>query len=219
MASAAKLSRVEVEWKLDPVAIVALILSLGAAISAVWFWALGSSVRLIPPDRVAIYSDEGADGTPFIRIAAHMSYANVAQAPYGDLVLRERVQLRVGKLVLPQQWNAFGSIDRQGINMMEPAGPQPLPGQSAISHFTLFAPPTVPCRSGNQQCDPKENYIRPESFVDQLAHEDDLLFKFEIELIDGDRVTASCHASLSPLSRRLLANVRSSYVYLLCYPA
>jgi hypothetical protein len=210
--------RIEFHWKLDPVAVAALVLSLIAAAGQFVDWARGPSIRLIAPDRIALYSDVAPDGSIFVRVAAHMSYANVAQAPYGDLVLRERVQLRAGTLTSKQQWNAFGTIVREGIKMTEPAGPQPLPGQSAVSHFTLFAPTTIACQAGSVGCNPTQEYLQPEALTKQLASVDKLQFRFEIELIDGNRISASCRVPLSTQARQQLSSVRTSYAYLLCYP-
>lgn len=210
----------KIEWnlRLDPIALTALTLAAGAAIAQVIAWAGGSSVRLIAPDRVAFYSDVMPDRSIAVRLAAHMSYANVAQAPYGDLVLKERVQLRVGSLASEQQWNAFGTLTRDGPQMIELAAPQPLPSQSAVSHFTLFVPPTLVCPTGSRDCNSRQHYITPDAFLTQLDRAEELQLNFEIELIDGQRERTSCHVPITEQSREQLSKVPTSYAYLLCRP-
>lgn len=210
--------RIQVDWKLDPLALVALVLSFGAAIAQLWAWWGGSSVRFLTPDRVALYSDVAPDGSIIVRVAAHMSYANVAQGPYGDLVTNESLQLRVGSLTTTQQWNALGTITRDGPKMTELAAPQPLPGQSAATHFTLFSPMKWECSEEVYDCDPKRDYLPPELFVSRLGSADKLQLRFTITTIDGDTLAASCHVPLTEEARALIANVRTSYAYLYCYP-
>lgn len=211
------MKRVKIQWKPDAVALAALILSIIAAVSQFYSWARGPNVKLIVPDRVALYSDVAPDGSIFVRVAAHMSYANIAQAPYGNLVLKERAQLRVGRLTSQQQWNAFGTITRGGVTMTELAAPQPLPGQSAVSHFTLFTPITVMCPEGANDCKPKQHYFEFGYLAQQVRTADRLHLQFEIELIEGRRLRTACYVPLSLETRRELVKVRSSYSYLRCY--
>ena len=202
--------------KIDPVALTALVLSLIAAGAQVVAWWRGPLVRLIPPDRVALYAQVAPHGNTAIRIAAHMSYANVAQAPYGDLVLLERAYLKVGAVGTRQRWNSFGEIKEHAITRTGEAAPQPLPGQSAVSHVTLFTPVPQVCPEGSD-CDPMREYLSPQELAGQLRTSDRLQFRFEIKLFDDSTLSAECHVPLSDLVRDSLANVVSKPFYAMCH--
>lgn len=209
------MKRIEFHWKLDPVAVAALVLSVVAAVGQFVAWVHGPSVRLIVPDRVALYSDTLPDGTVMVRIAAPMSYANVAQAAFGDLVLKERVKLSAG-IVTQQRWNSFGEIKRGAITATAPSAVQPLPGQSAVAHFTLFTPVPVECPQNATNCNPKQDYVTPEELNQQLGKIDRLRFTFEIELIEGGTLSKSCDVPLTKLVKDEVEKLRGSMVYAVC---
>jgi hypothetical protein len=207
-------SKIKLDWKLDPVALAALFLALAATTAQIADRFRGPSIKFITPDRVAIYSDS-ANGSTFVRVAASMSYANVAQAPYGDLVLKERVRLDVGNLSSNQQWNAFGTITRNGPQMTDTAAPQSLPGQSAESHFTLFTP-AASCE-GQPNCDPKQQFVDPKALVKAFEQSGELRLRFEIELIDGETIRRSCHVPYRESTRQEISRLPISYAYLYCF--
>lgn len=204
-------------WKFDPVALAALFLSLIAAGAQLWDWWHGPQIRLIPPDRVALYSQVAPDGSVAIRIAANMSYANVAQAQYGDLVLIERAKLKVDQIESWQRWNAFGEIRESAITRTQDAAPQPLPGQSAVTHFTLFTPVPRVCPNGSSACDPMRDYISPEEMMLQVRTADRIEFRFEIDLFNGHTLTTSCYVPLSALVRQKLGNIMRTPLYATCH--
>jgi hypothetical protein len=208
----------------DPVALTALILSLFAAGAQAAAWLRGPSVKLIVPDRVALFLDRTPDAsaTPFVRLAGELSYANVAQAPYGTLVVAERATLWVGSAESPQRWNAFGTIDRSGVKETALSSVQPLPGQSAVTHFTLFTPVPVDCPDGATKCNPISEYLTVSAMAEQLSRANDLHVAFEIELIGGKRLEASCEVPLKNAARQQLTALleqRAPYFYAMCRPA
>jgi hypothetical protein len=208
----------------DPVALTALILSLFAAVAQAAAWFRGPSVKLITPDRVALFLDRTPDAsaTPFVRLAAEMSYANVAQAPYGTLVVAERATLQVGRAQSLQRWNAFGSIDRAGVNQNALSSAQSLPGQSAVTHFTLFTPVPIECPDGATKCDPMSEYLMAPVMAQQLSRAKELHIAFEIELIGGKRLEDSCEVPLKNAAREQLTALleqRTPYFYAMCRPA
>lgn len=204
------------EWKLDPIAVSAFLLSLFAALAQLFAWWNGSSIRLITPDRVALYTVEAPDGSTVVRIAAPMAYANVAQGPYGDLVTVERASLSVGNVETRQRWNAFGTISADGIEQTGPATPQSLPGQSAVSHFTLFTPVPVDCVNYSKDCNPTEDYLTLQRFTDQIRSASKLQFRFGVDLIGGGTRVTTCQVPLSGLVRKELAELGKTFTYAMC---
>jgi hypothetical protein len=207
-------------WK-DPVALTALILSIFAALAQAIAWWNGPSIRLIRPEHVALYTDVRPDRKAvFIRIAADMSYANVAQQPYGDLVVLERATLSVGKLESRQRWNSFGTINSDAISQTAMTAPQPLPGQSAVSHFTLFTPVPLECPEDDGRCDPMKEYLTVEDFIRELGSASDLKFTFEIELIDESSRVTTCIVPVTNLTRDKLNEVAQGsapFFYATCH--
>lgn len=205
------------DWKLDPVALAALVLSLLAAGAQFWARLKGPDVHLITPDRVILYSDVAPDGSIIVRIAAPMSYANVAQQAYGDVVLVERSQLTVGQRVSHQRWNAFGMINRDGVEQTGTAGPQPLAGQSAVTHLTLFTPVPEECSANSRTCNTMSDYLTLADFANQLRSADRLDFRFQIDLIDGAKPETSCYVPLSSLARQKLTQLQTTPFYAMCH--
>lgn len=215
--SVARSKLVQFEWKLDPLALAALLLSVIAAIGQFVAWWSGPSVRLITPDTVALYTDTAPDGTVIVRIAAPMAYANVAQAAYGDLVVKERAKLSAGDIQTQQQWNSFGDIKKGLITATQPSSVQPLAGQSAVAHFTLFAPMVRDCPPNATRCQPREDYVAPEQLAAELGKADRLHFTFEIDMVGGGSAIKSCDVPLTPLVRTQLAGLRRSFMYAVCH--
>jgi hypothetical protein len=211
-------ARPKFDWKLDPLALAALVLSLIAAIAQLVSWVQGPSVRLIPPDRVALYTQIAPDGSVAIRIAAYMSYANVAQASYGDVVRLERATLKIGELESTQRWNAFGELKDDAISRTADAAPQPLPGQSAVTHLTLFTPVPLVCPERSEACDYMKDYISPEELKKALLRASRLQFQFEIERFNGNKLATSCQVPLTPLAREKLDHIVTTLFYATCYP-
>lgn len=215
--------RISVDWRFDAVALAALILSLFAALAQLLAWASGPSVKLITPDRVALYLDMAPDkSSMFVRVGADMSYANVAQAPYGTLVTAERVILSIGKAQSHQRWNAFGTIDRDGLKQTGTSAPQALPGQSAVTHFTLFTPVPVDCPEGASACSPMSDYLTAQQFANRLRSARQLHFEFQIELIGGKLLSTTCYVPLKKAAAEQLTELlqlRTPYFYATCRPS
>jgi hypothetical protein len=196
----------------------ALALSILAFSAQVVAWARGPSITLLPPERVALYGDVAPDQTIIVRIAAPMSYANLAQQQFGALVVAERAVVTVGNLKSEQIWNAFGEMHREKdalrIGFTAQALPQALPGQAFVSHLTLFTPARRNCTSPG--CNPNLDYVSPSRFQAAAAKSDRILFDFSVATIDGKNLSQSCEVTVDDLARRTLAKLTSSAFYALC---
>jgi hypothetical protein len=210
-------------WKLkqeiEPIALAALLLSLLAVAAQLVAYMRGPDIRMLPPATVALYVDQAPEGMPIVRVAAPISYANLAQPPFGALVTSERMKFAVGSLESEQQWNAFGSIGlvggNQTVTSTAPALPQALPAQSFVSHFTLFTPIRRDCTGPG--CNPTADYVSPDQLLAAGATADRIRFEYSIETIDGDTVTASCDLKLHVLAKQRLAVLRKSALYARCH--
>lgn len=185
-------------------------------------WARGPEVQLIPIERVALYADVAGDQARVVRIAAPISYANVASQSFGALVLKETAYLSVGRLHSEQQWNAFGTIAKKGdaiaVQSAEMALPVPLAGQASASHLTLFAPLRKRCENTDHNCNPTANYISPEELARALATTRDIRFVFKITLSDGSELTTSCGVTVGSANEPYLASLGDKVFYGVCYP-
>jgi len=208
----------EASRRWDPIALTALILSLIAAIAQLVAWVRASEVRLIPTDRVALYSQLAPDGTIAIRIAAPLSYANVAQPAYGDLAVVEYASFSVGNTSSRQRWNAFGEIKQGAVSRTMDATPQPLAGQSAVSHITLFTPVPQYCDERDEPCDPTADYVDPAELMKATEASDRIQFQFTVEMFGGEVLTSRCHIKLSPLVRQQLRKLVQTPLYAVCLP-
>jgi len=197
----------EIDRKIDPLALTALLLSLLAAGSQLKDYLRGPDLRLITPHRVALYADKGPNGAMIVHIAAPMAYANVAQAPYGDLVLEETASLTVGGKTSRQEWNAFGKLTSEGLKATEPALLQPVPGQDALSHVTLFTPITTP--------DARDN-LSPEELFARSTGARKMVFQFGIKPYKGNEIHKACSVALTDDVRTKLFVLTKSNFYALC---
>jgi hypothetical protein len=206
----------------DPIAVVALLLSSIAVGSQLVAWLQGPSVKLIPPERVVLYRQTSPDGTAIVRIGAPVSYANVASQSYGALILKETATVSVGSLKSEQEWNAFGTIDGSGgvisVRYTDIALPVALPGQTSVSHITLFTPLRKRCAASERACKPTENYVSPEQFAAAVAKADRIRFTFKVKLSDGPELSSSCEVLMGPVNKPQLANLASQVFYGICYP-
>ena len=154
-----------------------------------------------------------------MRVAAPMSYANLAQQDFGALVSRETAILTIGDIVSEQRWNAYGNVERAGsalaVKATGQALPQALPGQSFVSHFTLFTPLRRVCKAG--ECNPTADYVSPQRLAAAAAAADHLRLDFAISTIDGETQTTSCRVVLHRLAKQALASLNDSAFYGQCH--
>lgn len=164
----------------DVISLCALTLAIITALAQLAQWTRGPEVEFLGPDRVVLYQDS-ANGVPIIRVAAPLSFANIASQSYSAILARETVSLRVGNRTSEQVWNAFGQIQQRpeglGVAGNSLVAPQTVSGQSAVSHFTLFAPLPKPCEPGQVGCSATENYIDPAAIL-QLKAGDTIRLRF-----------------------------------------
>jgi hypothetical protein len=214
------------EWtisrEINPLGVAAFLLSVMALSAQLIAWARGPDVRLFPVERVALYSDVTGDQAAVVRIAAQISYANVASQAFGTLVLKETAYLNAGPLSSEQQWNAFGTITKKAdgiaVQSTEMALPVPLAGQVSKSHLTLFAPLRKRCDNGDRHCNPTANYISPEELAGALARTGEIRLAFTVTLSDGTELRTSCSVTVGPANRPYLMSLRDHVFFGVCYP-
>lgn len=206
----------------DPIALTALLLSLFAAGAQLTAWLRGPSVRLIMPNGVALFLDVTPDdSTVFVRVAADMSYANVAQQPYGTVVTAERATLSLGGATSRQRWNSLGTIDREAVRQTGMAAPQALPGQAAVTHFTLFAPVPVDCPDNHKNCEEMSEYLPAEELLKRTMSAKHLHVRFDVHSIEGEVISTDCFVPLKSSAREQIVAVmqhRRPYFYAACRP-
>ncbi len=178
---------IKLKDEIDPVSLIALILAAFSAVSQLVAWSRGPKVSVFGPDRVALFTDVAPNGSLIIRVAAPLSYANTAPQSYSAILKKERVTVSVGTITTSQTWNSFGSITKQvngfAVVAKDLATPQPVAGQSASSHLTIFAPLTRLCEQTHPTCNPQADYVSPSSFGKYLRPGIHIHFAFVSEFL------------------------------------
>ncbi len=214
--------RWSIRREIDLISVVAVLLSVVAIASQVIAWVRGPQVRLVTPDRIALYSDLAPGNIPIVRVAASISYANFSSQSQGALVTNEAVELRIGHLASKQEWNAFGTIEGTGestaVRSTGPALPVPLPGQASLSHFTLFAPLRRSCAGNDPKCRREGDYISPDQFIAAASTNQVATATFQIRLADGTSLQTTCEVALGPEKRVALEGLQTGVFYNVCYP-
>lgn len=135
---------------IDPVALTALLLSVGAIWLDVARHVAGSDMRYIPDPAVWLVAAEiGDDPREYpIHVLMHMSYFNSASESYGDLVLAERVVLKLGSRSYKYEWGKFVTYEfdtpsadaaLKFLNVPEVL-PRWVAGGRMEQHLTYFGP-------------------------------------------------------------------------------
>lgn len=215
-------ARWSIKREIDLIAVIALLLSLVAIASQAIAWIRGPQVRLVTPDRIALYRDQAPGKAPIVRVAASISYANFSSQSQGALVTSEAVELRIGHLVSRQEWNAFGTIVRTGdaieVRFTGLALPVPLPGQASLSHLTLFTPLRRRCGRNDPECNPEGDYISPDQFIAAASTNPVATATFRIRLADGTILETACEVPLGPEKKAAVASLQTGVFYGVCYP-
>lgn len=209
--------RFRFDRNIDVVALTALVLSLFAAVSALSSYWRGPDLKLITPRHVGLYVDRApGSAAAVVHVAASMAYANVAQEPYGDLVLEESATLNVGGKTTRQEWNAYGKLEGDGLSATAPTLMEPLPGGTALSHITLFAPVPAQCRAGDSKCDPARDSWSPELLAAYSKNAKNLVLEFALKPYKGAEIRKTCTVPLTPEIRGKIANLRQSVLFATC---
>jgi hypothetical protein len=213
-AQEAEAQRFTIERKINIPAVIALVIS---AITLGWQisnYLAGPEVELFAPDQIVIASSEVArfpnrEGGPYAHIFGRMSYVNAGAAGYNATVRRESAIVSIpGRAPFEQRWYRFVSADATGaegnsltVKKISDAGPFPLAAGSSTTHLTLFQPWPHRCTIKDAACDPRQNYITWDQFLELTKDQREFDVQFVAETYDAEpRVVATCKVKLSERS-------------------
>lgn len=203
--------RFRLQRTLDPIAMIALMLSLGN-IGYQFMVNFGSAeIELLKPDQVEVRQ---VDRGPWVIVHAPMSYRNTAR--HNGLVTSEFVTLELPEIArkgraLTLHWQSFIRTDpgqEDAIRVDEDAQPFAVNGNQGASHQTAFYPRYVPCLNDCSDGEEYRNYLRWEELLTLTEREDRLVLKFTAVLIDGSELDVSCYMPLDGNMRAYMRNHR-----------
>ena len=194
-------TRFVLERRVDPVALVALLLSLGAIVYQFVMSLAGAQIALIQPEQVEV-----RDNGPWVIVHAPMSYWNAAR--YNGVVISETATLELpqGDRSVTLHWQSFILTDpgeADAIDVINDAQPFVVEGNGATSHQTAFYPRNVPCL----ECSDEErfqNYLRWEDLLTVADTADRLNLTFTAEQIEGKEFVLKCYMPLDDNMRRYM---------------
>jgi hypothetical protein len=212
----------KVQRKTDVLAATAFVLALTGTLFQFYGFVRGARVSLYAPEFVTIFFDTYPNGDTVTRIAALMSYVNSGEATYGAIIRREKVEFAIGSSKYEQLWQSFQDIDREGASIVFKNGasakPVPIPGASAISHSTVFAPRPVTCSTGEGQCSMFLNYIGKSDFIRSFGSHAEIVFDFSAQVLGSrSELRESCIVSLD--SGLLALLMMNNWYYAICKSA
>ena len=194
--------------RLDPIALVALVLGLANVGYQVWEGRAGAKVSLIPPAQAEVRKD--ARGYTIVH--APMSYSNAARVR--GSVRSEVVTLGLadGAEPIELHWEAFIVTDHNqeaAIRSVRNAQAFDVEGRGATSHETAFYPRfDAHC----EQCTDDEryrNFLEWEDFLVAAEETDRVDLKFTAVQVGGESLVVECHL---PLDGRMRGYMKSAGV-------
>lgn len=205
--------------KTDILAATAFFLAVAGTLFQVFNYFRGPRPSMFPPEFVTVFFDTYPNGDTIVRFAAAISYANSGDATYGAVLKREWIDYSLHSIKYEQVWQSFQAIERNGTSIVfrseSNAKPTPIPGASAISHTTVFAPRPVVCRSSEANCQPYRNYVTRSEFLGSLSGTESVSITFHAQLVGSSaEFMATCSVGLDAGVIALL--VMNNWYYAQC---
>jgi hypothetical protein len=200
-------------------AATAFVLALAGTVVQGLNFVRGASVSLYSPEFVTLFFDTYPNGDTVVRFAATINYVNSGEATYGAVVRKERLTYTLASKKFEQDWQSFQDIDRSETSILfrnqTSARPTPVPGASAISHTTIFAPRPAPCTPSSKDCSPFKNYQSRSEFLKALS-ETSMQLTFYAQLAGrNSELEAKCDLKIDAGLVALLA--MNNWYYAVCY--
>ena len=192
------------ERTLDPIACVALLVSLLTGSCQLMAHLAGAQVELLAPGQVEIRRWGN-----WTTVYAPMSYANSAR--YNGVVVSETVVLELpepsGGTTAELHWQWFVRTDysQESSTIVTEADAQAftVEGNSATSHQTAFFPRNQPCL----ECTNEErfrDYLHWDDFLKAADASDRVNLKFTVAQAEGDPLVVECYMPLDDNMRRYM---------------
>lgn len=187
----------------DKIAATSLVIALASSIFVFWDRVFERpKVRFIPPERVVLYQFKRQNGQIVVRVAAQMSYYNIARGEHAGILKVEEATVDVDGRTTKQRWNNFGRLRRNSSGYIAPeygddAGPLAIPSQTAVSHFTIFSPLSRICAVGDAPCAKEAEASTPGFIYGAMLNGAEIDVRFVATLIDGRTLAAHCSVQAS----------------------
>lgn len=191
----------EFERKLDPLALIALIVALANVFYTFIIFARGADLELISPEQVLIRAEESRSGRKLALFSTRLSCLNRGKPGYPGVIQRATLSTNLGSRSVEHQWQDFGYAQVEGgelkLQKNEDSHPVGIEGGGLISKEVFFYPRTNSSGGDN-------NFLGWSEFLDLLSRVDHLDFHLTIHVLDGPRQTEVCRVKVTnPLRKRL----------------
>jgi hypothetical protein len=204
-------SRGRIDYSVNILAAVSLVLSLGAIVWQVADYFRGAELRLILPDQIVIArSDEAGypnrgGGPAYVHIFGRMSYVNEGAVGYNATIRRERINIHVGTETVEHWWYQTVSADAKGvdggtllISKRVDARPFPVPARNSVSHLVLFQPWPNACPINSSSCTAQSSFLDWKRFLELLENGRKMKVTFFADVFEKSKpLTLTCRVEMS----------------------
>lgn len=166
-----------INWKANVVSVAALVLSAGSIASQItqywWAWLKGPEVELLAPRQIILsrFDLNKTGKSDFVRFYATMSYINLGEPTYDEVIMDESLELCLDGVLRKQNWIRFtSSAFEEGIpsGAQSTVGPTIIKAGNAEYHETLFFGRARACLERAEDCDVDK--IRSKHFMKEFMH-------------------------------------------------
>jgi hypothetical protein len=187
---------IEVERKVNLLALAAFIISLAGITDQIQAFIRGADLCLFAPEQVMlIVTSPEPTGNDYLHVAARMAYVNRGAEGYHEIVRREGVSFILGGHSYQQYWQDFVEIvslkGKRSLEFKSSALPMRVDPARPAGHITFFTSwPEV-----NGKIVSNRNYLSVEEFMEALETEKQITFEFWAETFSGKRHSVRCQVS------------------------
>jgi hypothetical protein len=191
----------QVARKTEFIALAAFSLSISTLIWQLINQTVGSVVKLFPTDQIVITAVDKlgrnySGQTNLLALIATMAYVNEGDTGHNAVIRREYINFSFGDRHIQHRWYEFGSSDIQDGNLTfkrdSDAHPFPINAGSAVSHETLFTAWEIDCEHLPKGCDPAENFVKWDDFLQTIKSTKQLSLNTSADVFPSRKVTAGC---------------------------
>jgi hypothetical protein len=190
------------EKKLDPIALIALVLTLVNSAYSLYSFKKGARLRLIPPEQVLIRSERFRSGRELVLFSARLTCVNKGAPGYGGVIEQATISFNLGGQRFEHVWQDFGYSQLEDLRLKlqrtEDAHPIGVEGGTVVSQETFFYPRST-VHGGSA------NFLGWEEFLKRLASADHVDFRLKIKEFEDRSQSVLCRVQVTDQLRQNLA--------------
>ena len=197
-----QLFSLEIENKTNILALAAFVLSLGALSGQLSRFLIGPRLMLVPPDQVILRKNTSAQNVERIDILVRMIFLNSGADGYSEIVLKERMSIKLGVDVW--EFVALNFVNPQRVEAklelkdVSDAVPFSVDSGKVVSHFTQYVPLSKPTSSHNP------NILTWSELLSATREMKPMSFAFTYQTVDKRSLETKCQINPRSLYDNLL---------------